>query len=158
MPCKTRPAASASKPRTLRAELTRLAQADIDVFGRLSGAYKLPRTTEADAATRRAAIQSVTRRAAEVPMAVARAAVSLLPLCAPAASRFNRTVASDIGVAVQLVRAAVQSAILNVEVNLASLEDQRYVREARAQLEDLTVGLDDEIAGVLEIVRERMRS
>lgn len=141
----------------LRAELAGLAQADIDVFGRLASAYKLPRITEADAASRRAAIQTVTRQAAEVPLAVGRAAVALLPLCAPAASRFNRTVASDIGVAVQLVRAAVQSAIINVEVNLSSLEDQRYVREARAQLDDLTVGLDDEIAGVLEIVRERIR-
>jgi formiminotetrahydrofolate cyclodeaminase len=147
----------AEQAAALRAELLGLAQADVDVFGRLSTAYKLPRTTEADAASRRAAIQLVTRQAAEVPMAVARAAVALLPLCAPAASRFNRTVASDIGVAVVLVRAAVHSAILNVEVNLATLEDQRYVREARAQLEDLTIGLDDEIAGVLEIVQERVR-
>ena len=44
-----------------RTALQRLAQEDIDVFGRLGAAYKLPRTTDADAASRRAAIQMVTR-------------------------------------------------------------------------------------------------
>lgn len=142
----------------LRKEFQELGQADIDVFGRLSAAYKLPRTTDADAASRRAAIQTVTRQAAEVPLRVARAGMALLPLCAPLARRGNRTVTSDVGVAVELIRAAVQSSVINTEVNLVSLEDQRYVREVRAQLEDLTVGLNEEVAGVLAIVQERMRS
>src|SRR5690606_15001199 len=68
-----------------RAELEQLAQADIDVFNKLMAAYKLPRTTDADAATRRAAIQKVTRQATEVPLRVARATVALLPLCTPLA-------------------------------------------------------------------------
>src|SRR5262249_54403758 len=99
----------------LRAELQELAQADINVFQRLSAAYKLPRTTDADAASRRDAIQAVTRQAANIPLRTARAAVALLPLCAPLASRGNRLVVSDVGVAVLLLRAAVQSALLNVE-------------------------------------------
>ena len=141
----------------LRRELQELAQADIDIFSRLAGTYKLPRITEADAASRKAAIQTVTRQAAEIPLRTARASVALLPLCAPLASRGNRMVVSDIGVAVLLIRAAVQSALLNVEINLATLEDARYVREIRAQIEDMTVGLDDEVAGVLDIVQSRIR-
>jgi formiminotetrahydrofolate cyclodeaminase len=149
--------AIAGQAESLRRDLQELAQADVEVFGRLSTAYKLPRTTDADAATRRAAIQMVTRQAAEVPLRTARAAVALLPLCAPLASRGNRTVVSDVGVAVLLVRAAVESALLNVEVNLNTLEDARYVREVRAQIEDLTIGLNEEVAGVLDIVQERMK-
>ena len=140
----------------LRAELQTLAQDDVEVFNRLSAAYKLPRTTEADAASRRAAIQKVTRQATEVPLRVARAAVTLLPLCAPLVRDGNRTAVSDVAVAALLVRAAVPAALINVEANLAALEDQLFVREARAQVEDLTIGLDEEVAGVLTLTRQRI--
>jgi formiminotetrahydrofolate cyclodeaminase len=141
---------------TQRAELQTLAQADVDVFNHLSAAYKLPRTTDADAASRRAAIQKVTRAATEVPLRVARAASALLPLCAPLARHGNRNAVSDVGVAVLLVQAAVPAALLNVEINLAVLEDQIFVRQTRAQTEDLTIGLDEEVEGVLALVRERI--
>jgi formiminotetrahydrofolate cyclodeaminase len=140
----------------LRAELQGLAQADVDVFNHLSAAYKLPRTTDADAASRRAAIQKVTRAATEVPLRIARAVTALLPLCAPLARHGNRNAVSDAGVAVLLVQAAVPSALLNVEINLAVLEDQLFVRQTRAQAEDLTIGLEEEVAGVLALVRERI--
>ena len=141
-----------------RAELQALAQADVEVFGHLSAAYKLPRVTDADAASRRAAIQKVTRQATEVPLRIARAASALLPLCAPLARHGNRSAVSDVGVAVLLVQAAVPAALLNVEINLAVLEDQIFVRQTRAQVEDLTIGLDEEVAGVLALVRERIAS
>ena len=141
-----------------RADLQALAQADVEVFGHLSAAYKLPRVTDADAASRRAAIQKVTRQATEVPLRIARATSALLPLCAPLARHGNRSAVSDVGVAVLLVQAAVPAALLNVEINLAVLEDQIFVRQARAQAEDLTIGLDEEVAGVLALVRERIAS
>ena len=140
----------------LRDTLQKLALDDVEVFNYLSAAYKLPRTTEADAASRRAAIQKVTRQATEVPLRVARTAVALLPLCAPLARHGNRAAVSDIGVAVLLVQAAVPAALLNVEINLVTLEDQIFVRETRAQTEDLTIGLDEEVAGVLTLVRQRI--
>jgi formiminotetrahydrofolate cyclodeaminase len=65
-------------------------------------------------------------------------------------------IVSDIGVATVLARATVQSAILNVEINLAGLEDQIYVREARAQIEDMVVGIGEETEGIVEIVRARI--
>ncbi|MBK9710456.1 MAG: cyclodeaminase/cyclohydrolase family protein [Kouleothrix sp.] len=142
----------------LRAELQALAQADVDAFNRLMAAFKLPRTTDADAASRRAAIQKVTRQATEVPLAVARASAALLPLCAPLARNGNRNAASDVGVAALMLRSAVPSALLNVEINLAVLEDQIFVRQTRAHAEDLSIGLDEEVAGVLALVRERIAS
>jgi formiminotetrahydrofolate cyclodeaminase len=140
----------------LRSDFQDLAQQDIAVFDHLSAAYKLPRTTDADAATRRAAIQKVTRAATEIPLRTARTAASLLPLCTTLATRCGRLIVSDVGVAAILARATVQSALLSVDINLASLEDKIYVREVRAQIEDLSVGLAEETAGVLEIVRSRI--
>jgi formiminotetrahydrofolate cyclodeaminase len=141
----------------LRHELQELAQADIDAFERLSVAYKLPRTTDADAASRRAAIQKLTRGATEVPLHIAHAAARLLPLCIALANRCSRLLVSDIGIAATLARATTQSALLNVEINLSSLEDKNYVRQVQTQMEDLTVGLADETKGVLEIVLSRIK-
>jgi formiminotetrahydrofolate cyclodeaminase len=142
----------------LRSELQALAQADVDVFGHLSAAYKLPRTTDADAASRRAAIQKVTREATAVPLRIARAITALLPLCAPLARHGNRSAVSDIGVAALLIKAAVPAALLNVDINLGVLEDTIFVRQTRAQAEDLTIGLDEEVDGVMALVRERIVS
>ncbi len=142
---------------TLRHELQQLADSDIDVFQRLSTAYKLPRTTEADAASRRVAIQKITHQATEVPLRTAHAAARLLPLCITLSHRCSRLLASDVGIAATLARATTQSALLNVEINLASLEDKNYVREVQMQMQDLTIGLPDETKGVLEIVLNRIR-
>jgi methenyltetrahydrofolate cyclohydrolase len=132
---------------TLRRELQSLAEQDIEVFTRLSTAYKLPRTTDADAATRQAAI---------VPLRTAQAAAAVLPLCTALAARVGRLIVSDIGVAALLARATVQSAILNIEINLSGLEDQIFVRETRAQVEDLVTGLGEETEGIVAIVRGRI--
>jgi formiminotetrahydrofolate cyclodeaminase len=64
---------------------------------------------------------------------------------------------SDVGAAILLIQAAIPMALLNVETNLLLLEDQSFVRAARAQVVDVTIGLNDEIAGVLVLVRERLR-
>ncbi len=141
-----------------RAELQRLGQEDISVFERLSAAYKLPKTTDADAATRRAAIQTVTKQATEVPLRMARVLVGLVPLCTPLARHGSRLAVSDVGVAAHLIKAAVPSALLNVDINLAVLEDQQFVRETRAHVEDMIVGLAEEVDGVLELVYERIRA
>ncbi|MFO7168028.1 MAG: cyclodeaminase/cyclohydrolase family protein [Chloroflexota bacterium] len=141
----------------LRAELQQLAQDDITTFSHLSAAYKLPRTTEADAASRKAAIQRVLREATEVPLRTARAVVSLLPLCAPVARHGNRSAVSDVAAAAILIRAAVPAALLNVETNLMMLEDQLFVHQTRAQVEDLTIGLDEEVEGVLALARARIQ-
>lgn len=140
-----------------RAALQQLAQDDIEIFGHLSAAYKLPKAAEADAASRRAAIQTVTKQAAEVPLRIARAVADLVPLCAPLARRGSRLAVSDVGVAAHLIKAALPSALLNVDINLAALEDQRFVRETRAVIEDIIVGIDDELDGVIAIVGERIQ-
>lgn len=142
----------------LQTELQTLAQDDITAFDSLTAVYKLPRTTDADAAARRAAIQKVLRHVTDIPLRSARAAAGLLPLCAPLARHGNRNAVSDVGVAVLLIRAAVPAALLNVDINLATMEDQFFVRETRAQVEDLLIGFEEEIQGVLTLVRERINS
>lgn len=143
---------------TLRAELTHLAEDDVAAFKRLSAAYKLPRVTEADIAIRRDAIQEALKRATEVPLRTARAAAALLPLCPPVAERGNQAAVSDVGVAVQLAHAAIRSALLNVEINLRTLNDPLYVHQVRNEVTRLTAGLAAEVERLDALVMQRLRA
>lgn len=142
----------------LRHELQQLGQADLEAFNRLSAAYKLPRTTDADVAIRRDAIQALLRGATEIPLRTARAAASILPLCPGVAERGNQAALSDVGVAANLAYAAVRSALLNVDINLRLLEDAGYVRQVRAEVVRLTEGLDAEATGIRELVANKLKS
>jgi formiminotetrahydrofolate cyclodeaminase len=143
---------------TLRAELQQLAEDDVAAFKRLSAAYKLSRETDADVAIRRDAIQNSLKRATEVPLRTARAAAAILPLCRPVAERGNQAAVSDIGVAALLAHAAVRSALMNVEINLRTLEDVLYTRGARAEVERLTQGLDAEAEQIVNLVMDKLRN
>ncbi|MFD3166191.1 cyclodeaminase/cyclohydrolase family protein [Herpetosiphon sp. NSE202] len=143
---------------SLRRELQELAEADVEAFRRLSVAYKLPRETSADIAIRRDAIQAATRIATDVPLRTAQAAAAILPLCSPAAQKGNSAAVSDVGVAVLLAQAAVRSALLNVEINLNSLEDQFYVRETRAEVAKLTATLHEDTEAIMALVNQQLQA
>jgi methenyltetrahydrofolate cyclohydrolase len=142
---------------SLRVELQQLAEDDVVAFNRLSAAYKLPRVTESDIAIRKDAIQSSLKRATEVPLRTARAAAAVLPLCPPVAERGNRAAVSDIGVAALLAHAAVRSALLNVEINLRTLEDPLYVGQVRAEVERLTDGLTAQADQISDLVASKLK-
>lgn len=146
-----------SRAEMLREELQQFAEDDVVAFNRLSAAYKLPRVTEADTAIRRDAIQAALRRATDVPLRTARAAAAVLPLCPPVAERGNQAAVSDVGVAAHLAQAAVRSALLNVEINLRTLEDPVYLSQVRAEVERLTAGIDAEAQQIHELVLHRVK-
>lgn len=140
----------------LRAELQSFLQADVEVFSSLMDAYKLPKATENEVARRKDAIQLATRAATEVPLQSAQAAAALLPLCGPLARQGSRNAVSDVGVAAQLIRAAVPSALLNVDINLPVLEDAQFARDTRDAAASLTNGLERQVDEILALVRERI--
>lgn len=142
---------------SLRAELQQLAEDDVVAFNRLSAAYKLPRVTDSDIAIRKDAIQESLKRATEVPLRTARAATAILPLCPPVAERGNQAAVSDIGVAALLAHAAVRSALLNVEINLRTIEDTLYINQVRSEVTRLTENLDAEAEQIQQLVMSKIK-
>jgi formiminotetrahydrofolate cyclodeaminase len=64
----------------------------------------------------------------------------------------HRAAASDIGVAVALLRAGAEGAKMNVDINIGSLSDAAYAEEVRAEtarLADATVRAIEEVGRVL---------
>jgi glutamate formiminotransferase/formiminotetrahydrofolate cyclodeaminase len=106
---------------TLRMELRRLVDEDAAVFDRVSAAYKLPKTTEAERTERTRATDQALLEAARVPGEVARFSAEVAGIALRASEAGNKNAASDAAVAAALALAAARGAIYNVEINVAGL-------------------------------------
>lgn len=139
----------------LRARLERLGDADADAFERVTAAYKLPRADDAQKQQRTQAIQAALLQAADVPLETARVAAEVVALAEEAAPLLNPAVISDVLVGALLAQAAVSSAGLNVEINLAAMTDaaakERYARELAQARE----GIEGRVERILAIGRSR---
>jgi methenyltetrahydrofolate cyclohydrolase len=108
---------------SLRRAAVDLATADEAAFGGVLAAYRMPRGTAEEKAARTAAIAAATAAAAGPPLRVAAAAARVIELAAALPDRCNPNVLSDVGVAASLAVAALESAAINVEVNLKGVPD-----------------------------------
>ena len=140
----------------LRARLQALLQADVEVYGRLSTAYKLPRESDEEQADRYAAIQEATIEATKVPLEIAEIAAEVVALAGPVAEKGSKVAVSDAGIAAILGEAAVHSALMNVKINLPTLENEAFVRQVRKRMERATAGLAGRRAAIMQLVEERI--
>ncbi|TET55358.1 MAG: hypothetical protein E3J50_04965 [Dehalococcoidia bacterium] len=69
------------------------------------------------------------REATEIPLQTARYAYEVLKLARVLLQDCNPRLITDIGVAAKVAEAAVEGALLNVRVNLISIEDEEYEKE-----------------------------
>jgi formiminotetrahydrofolate cyclodeaminase len=124
-----------AEARELRLRALELAEADESAFETVMAAYGLPKQTDAEKAARSQAIQTATAGAAQPPLRVAGVAARIIELAAALPGRSNRNVLSDVGVAASLAVSALESAAINVEVNLAALKDETVRAELRRELD-----------------------
>lgn len=140
----------------LRARLTAAVDGDATALGRLIAAYKLPRATPEERDTRERELQARLHDAMLAPLAVARDAAALVPLCQRLLPIGNPATVSDIGVAAVCAQAAFQSAELNVLINLRQITDRALAAAVERELTELGAGLDEATATLLATVRERL--
>ena len=140
----------------LRGELIELLEEDVQVYSRVSKAYKMPRETEEEKRARAEAIQAALKEATDVPMRVAKACVEVLEMCTPLAEKGNVMAVSDAGVAALLAEASLRSAALNVLINLGAIKDEAFVAENRAKLDALLEGKSELKEGVLDLVMSKL--
>jgi formiminotetrahydrofolate cyclodeaminase len=81
-------------------------------------------------------------------MAIARACAKIIDLCPAATDKGNVAAVSDAGVGAVLAAAALESAALNVDINLASIKDEAFVSAKNKELAQLIaskLALKDEV-------------
>jgi len=125
------------KADNLRQELIKLIDDDKDAFNAVMDAFKLPKSTEEDAARRDAAIQKATKGATLTPLTVMKKAIETLGLALVVAQKGNENSISDAGVAGLAGLAAVEGASYNVRINLKSLADKAFVEATQKEMQAL---------------------
>lgn len=142
-----------------RNQLVDLAKRDEDAFLSVMEAIKLPKGTDDEKARRRSAIQEALKDAAAAPLQTMRESVKVMNLAYTAANDGNPNAATDALVGFLLAEAAFRGAMLNVTVNLKSIDDERFRQSAieqvnalRGEQEALRRGIDTVARGVLDIL------
>jgi glutamate formiminotransferase / formiminotetrahydrofolate cyclodeaminase len=107
----------------LRAALTGLMRRDSQAFERVLVAFRLPQGTPAEAEDRDRAVAEATWEATRVPLETAETCAEVAHWAARMVQKGNANAASDGATACALARAAVESALWNVQINLKNLPD-----------------------------------
>ena len=126
---------------------------DAAAYDAVMRTYRLPRGSDEEKAARTAAIQEATYEAALVPLALAEAAAQVIALAERALGKTNPHAVSDLAVAALLGVAALDGAAANVEINLASLHDERRKAALAGRLASARDGRREQAARVVEGAR-----
>lgn len=137
-------AEAAARLRTIRDRMIALVDTDSDAYEAVVAAFRLPKATDTEKAARKAAVQTATRGATEVPLDTMRACRDALREAVTVANNGNANAASDVGVAIELLNAGLRGAALNVEINLGGLDDKTYVGRVRTEREKLQRSAEEE--------------
>jgi len=123
------------RAQALKARLLAAVDEDARAFDSVLAARRLPKRSEVEQATRDQAIAGANRAATLVPLAVLEAAGEVLDLLGPVLEAVPSSAISDLGVALQLARAAAEGAALNVRINLPGLTDQSEREQLGGQVQ-----------------------
>jgi glutamate formiminotransferase/formiminotetrahydrofolate cyclodeaminase len=126
--------ALAGRAQEIKAALMRAVDEDTRAFDDVLAAMRLPKATEAEQKARQAAIAAAYEKATAVPLATARLCLQALELCEQAAASGNRNSASDAGVGALLAKAGLEGAILNVRINLPSVQEGAFKQATLAEI------------------------
>jgi formiminotetrahydrofolate cyclodeaminase len=127
----------------LREQLTAAIDRDAEAYGEVMAAFKLPKGTDQEKTLRNREIQAAFKLAARVPLEVAKNAVRIIDLAGRAITSGNKNAVSDGAVAVMNARTAALAALVNVKINLTSIEDDEYVKTVTREVN----ALEGEVAG-----------
>lgn len=106
---------------SIRTDLEELADEDAAAFNEVMAAYRQPK-----GADRTAAIQTAMKGAADVPMETAERCLDVIAVAVDVTRRGNQNAVTDAAAGAVLGRAALEVALYNVAINLASIEDAAY--------------------------------
>jgi formiminotetrahydrofolate cyclodeaminase len=126
----------------LREKLVKLVDEDVKGYEKLSHAYKLPKESCADKEKRTQAIQEGLKQALIAPVEVCKCCHEGIKFCLPLAKKGNLNLITDVGIASMMFQCGFQSALLNVEINLKSIKEERFILEVREILEPMEKELE----------------
>ena len=144
------------KSEKLRKELTSLIDEDTNAFNDVMKAFKMPKETEEQKKKRSQAIQEGYKIAASVPLKTAKTCAEIMDVALVVAEKGNQNSITDAAVSALMANAGVQSAILNVEINLGSIKDEAFVNKISNEVEELKKKSKKKTDEIMEIVYKNL--
>lgn len=136
----------------IRRQLTDLIDKDTDAFNKVMAAVKMPKETDAQKEQRRQALQQAYKDASRVPLETARLCDHVLDVAHVVAEKGNKHSITDATAAALLAQAGVDTALLNVRINLGSLKDTEFVQKTASEVEALRQKTKQKTTAVLHLV------
>jgi formiminotetrahydrofolate cyclodeaminase len=122
----------------LAKSLETLIERDSEAYDLVIGAYRLPKGTDEEKAARSARIQDALKAATQAPLDVMRACAAGIKLVPVLTAYGNANASSDVQVGLELLRAGLRGARLNVEINLGNLKDQVFAAQVTGEVAQLS--------------------
>ena len=104
---------------------------DAKAYEPLSRAYKMPRGTEDEIKKRDRAIQESLVDACLTPIDIMRSCCEAIDILEELSQKGSKMVLSDVGAGIMLMRSALNTASINVFINLRNMTDEKREREIR---------------------------
>ena len=127
----------AEKGHALMKELLHLVDEDTNAYNHIMAAFGMPKATDAEKATRKAAIDAATVYAIKIPFRTMELAFESFSLSKEMVQHGNPNCASDAGVGALCARAAVKGTYLNVMTNAKSIKDNPEVQQIIKRSEEM---------------------
>lgn len=138
-------------------EFIALIDKDSEAYNEVFACFKLPKATDEEKTARSAAIQEATKKAALIPLEVARKALDMMTIIADVAHLGNRNAITDACVAMMSARSAVLGALLNVRINLGSLKDREFVLQLQGEADKIEQAACQREKEILDAVNQDLR-
>ncbi len=141
---------------TNKDEFLNLMEKDAEEFLELMDAFKLPKNTDEEKAVRSKKIEEGYVKALQVPLTVAEKAYELYKHIELAANFGNRNAVSDAGVAALLLQTAIESAFLNVKINLSGITEESYKAQVQQKCDELIKAGISKRDNIMSIVNSKL--
>lgn len=142
----------AEKGQAYMQKLLRLVDEDTNAFNQIMAAFQLPKSNDEEVAARKAAIQSATKNAIEVPFDIMKTCYQSMEVMKEMADHGNPNSITDAGVGALCARAGVLGAFMNVKINCGDLKDKDFVSRVLNEGEEIqerAEALEKEIVAVV---------
>jgi glutamate formiminotransferase/formiminotetrahydrofolate cyclodeaminase len=137
-------------------EFLQLVDEDTKAYNLIMSSFGLPKSTDAEKAARKAAIDAATVYAIKVPFRTMELAFQSFAIVRAMAEKGNPNCASDAGVGALCARTAVKGAYLNVRTNAKNLEDNAEVEQIIARAEEINTAAEREEQEIWNMVLAKM--
>jgi len=146
----------AEEGQAIMKELLFLVDEDTRAFNKIMDCFGMPRDTQAEKATRAAALEAATKYAIEVPLRTMQVAYRAFDMVELMAKEGNPNSVSDAGVGALCLRSAIMGAGLNVQINASGIKDKTFVHQVIEESKALIRKANERESAILAIVAEKM--